>query len=76
MTRRTLALTESVDALIPQMAQPGEPYTATVARLVQAGAGSLRGRKPPAFIGVVDGDGPRDLSRHTETYLRELLAER
>ena len=73
MARRTVSLPDSVDALIRDSALPGESYSGTVARLVEAGARSDRRKKPPGFIGVADVEVPEDLSRRTEKYLSELL---
>jgi hypothetical protein len=74
MMRRTISLPEGVDALIRDSSQPGESYSATVARLVEAGARTSRTRRVPGFVGIAEGDAD-DLGRNTEKYLRELLME-
>jgi len=74
LKRRTISLPEGVDALIRELALPDEAYSATVARLVEEGAKAARGKRPPAFVGVADGDVPVDLSVRAEHYLRELFA--
>src|SRR5439155_635672 len=56
MQRRTVSLPEGVDALIRELARPGESYSATVVRLVEEGARATRGKKPPSFIGIADGE--------------------
>ena len=74
MKRRTVSLPEGVDALIRDLALPGESYSATVARLIEDGAKAARSNKPPGFVGVADGDAPEDLSLRVEAELRELFA--
>ena len=53
---------------------PGESFSAAVARLIDAGARSLRGGKRPSY--VASGEGPEDLGRMAERYLRELVTAR
>lgn len=67
MPRRTVSLPESTDALVREIAYEDESFSAAVTRLVEAGARSLRGRRPPSYVGV--GDGPKDLGRKAEAYL-------
>ena len=69
MPRRTIHLSESVDELIRRMARPGESFSATVARLIEAGVRSTRGRRPPSYVAT--GEGPDDLAGLAERYLRE-----
>ena len=71
MARRTIHLPDSVDELVQEMADEGESYSATVARLVRAGARSLRGKRRVSYVGT--GDGPPDLGRLAEAYLRDLV---
>jgi hypothetical protein len=70
MGRRTIYLPESVEALVEEMAHRGESFSAAVARLVGAGATALRGPRRPSWMG--SGDGPEDLGRRAEWYLRKL----
>jgi len=74
VTRRTISLPDSVDALARESAEEGESFSATVARLIEAGARSSRGRKRPRY--VASGDGPEDLASRAERYLRELVEVR
>jgi hypothetical protein len=74
MARRTVNLPDSVDALAREQAVEGESFSATVARLIEAGARVSRGRRPPSYVGT--GEGPDDLGRLAERYLRELVTAR
>jgi hypothetical protein len=74
MARRTVNLPESVEALARESAEAGESFSATVARLIEAGARATRGRRPPRYVG--SGEGPDDLGRLAERYLRELVTAR
>ena len=74
MVRRTVSLPESVDALVREQAREGESYSATVARLVRQGAASDGRKKRPQYVG--SGEGPTDLGRRAEKYLRELVVAR
>lgn len=69
MTRRTINLPESVDALIRDLAEPEESFSAAVVRLVEAGARAAGTARVPSWIG--SGEGPGDLGRRAEEYLRE-----
>lgn len=71
MARRTVNLPESVEALARELAEEGESFSATVSRLIEAGARSLRGPRRPSYIEAA-GDGPEDLGLNAEKYLREL----
>lgn len=69
--RRTVSLPDSVDMLVREMAEEGESFSATVSRLIEAGARSLRGGRRASY--VASGDGPEDLGRMAEKYLRDLV---
>jgi hypothetical protein len=69
MSRRTVYLPDSVEELARESTEAGESFSATVARLIEAGARSTQGRKRPRYVGA--GDGPGDLGRMAERYLRE-----
>jgi hypothetical protein len=56
------------------MAHEGESFSAAVARLIEAGAKSLAGRRSASYVGA--GEGPEELGRKTETYLEELVSSR
>ncbi len=43
-----------------------------VTRLIEAGAASVRRKRVPSYVG--SGDGPRDLGRKAEVYLRYLVS--
>ncbi len=68
MVRRTVSLPEAIDELVRREAEEGESFSAAVARLIEAGARSFRGKKPPAYVGSFE--GPSDLGRRAEDYLR------
>ena len=73
MARRTIYLPESTEAIARASAHDGESFSATVARLIEAGAFSAGKRKRPDWIG--SGEGPEDLGLNDEKYLRELFEE-
>ena len=74
MARRTVNLPESVEALAREAAEPGESFSATVSRLIEVGARSLRGPRPLSYF-AASGEGPEDLGLNVEKYLRELAEE-
>ena len=74
MSRRTVNLPESVEALARESAEEGESFSATVARLIEAGVRATRGRRAPSYVG--SGEGPDDLGRLAESYLSELVTGR
>lgn len=74
MARRTVNLPDSTDDLVRALAHDGESYSAAVTRLVEAGARALGSRRPPSY--VASGEGPEDLGRMAERYLRELVESR
>jgi hypothetical protein len=74
MARRTIYLPESVEALARDEAAEGESFSATVARLIEAGVRTKRGRRAPSYVAT--GDGPDDLGRMAEQYLRDLVSVR
>jgi hypothetical protein len=73
MPRRTVNLPDSVEALAREAAEPGESFSATVSRLIEAGVRATRGRRAPSYVG--SGEGPGDLGLNAEKYLRELAEE-
>jgi hypothetical protein len=74
MARRTVNLPDSVEALARRNARDGESFSATVSRLIEAGARAGRGREKPSYVGL--GEGPDDLGELAEQYLRELVSAR
>ncbi len=72
MARRTIYLPESVEQLARAQAREGESFSATVARLIEAGA-EAGDRDLPDWIG--SGEGPEDLGINAEKYLDELLRD-
>lgn len=74
MARRTVSFPDYTEALVRRMARDGESFSSAVARLIEAGARSLEGRRSPSYVGT--GDGPEDLGRRAETYLKELVSSR
>jgi hypothetical protein len=71
MARRTIHIPEATEALVRELALKGESFSATVTRLVEEGAKALKGGGVPTY--VASGDGPEDLGRRAETYLRDLV---
>jgi hypothetical protein len=71
MGRRTVYLPDSVEELARESSQAEESFSATVTRLIEEGA---RGRKRPRY--VASGEGPSDLGRSAERYLREPVSVR
>jgi len=71
VARRTVNLPESVEALARESAEEGESFSATVARLIEAGARATRGRRRPRYVG--SGEGPDELGRLAERYFRDLV---
>ena len=71
MARRTVNLPNHLEALARELARDGESFSATVSRLIEEGARSIRGRRAPSYAG--SGDGPEDLAENAERYLRELV---
>ena len=74
MVRRTVNLPESVDELVREIAEDDESFSAAVTRLIQAGAKALHAGTRPRYVGV--GEGPRDLGRKADEYLRRLVSSR
>lgn len=72
MARRTIHLPEGTEALVRELALEGESFSATVTRLIEAGAKTLGQGRAPTY--VASGDGPDDLGRKAETYLRKLVS--
>ena len=74
MVRRTVNLPQSVDELVREVAGEGESFSAAVTRLIEAGAKTLRAGRRPRY--VASGDGPTDLGRRADEYLRVLASSR
>ena len=71
MARRTIHIPGGTEELVQELALEGESFSATATRLIEAGAKALsRGRKPSY---VATGDGPDDLGRRAEMYLRDTV---
>lgn len=73
VARRTIYLPEQVEALARESAREGESFSATVARLIEAGARSQGSDAPLEWIG--SGEGPPDLGTNAERYLRGALRD-
>jgi len=77
MGRRTVNLPEGVEGLVRELASEGESFSAAVARLIEAGAKGAEGEgtsRRPGY--VASGEGPDDLGRRAEHYLRDLATSR
>ncbi len=74
MARRTVNLPDSFDSLVRDMAQEGESFSATIARLLEAGVKWFKGTRAPSY--VASGEGPDDLGINAEAYLRNLVSTR
>jgi hypothetical protein len=68
VARRTINLPEPTEALVRELARDGESFSAAVSRLIEAGARSVQGARRPAYVAA--GEGPDDLGRKAEDYLR------
>jgi hypothetical protein len=69
MVRRTVSIPESVDEKVRDAAVDDESFSAAVARLLEAGLRATTGKHRPDWVG--SGDGPDDLGRRAEEYLRK-----
>jgi hypothetical protein len=74
MARRTVNLPDVVEARARRLQREGESFSATVARLIEEGARAVEGPRRPTYVGV--DEGPDDLGRRAEDYLRELVEAR
>ncbi len=70
LARRTIYLPETIEALARSNAREGESFSATVARLIEAGAQSPG---KPSYVGA--GEGPDDLGLDAEKHLAEIFEE-
>jgi hypothetical protein len=73
MARRTIYLPESVEKLARENAREDESFSATVARLIEAGARVAGTNDFPDWMGA--GEGPEDLGLNHEKYLREIFED-
>lgn len=73
MVRRTVSLPESTDALVRELAEEGESFSAAVTRLIEAGAAAIDSGRYPSWIGSVE--GPGDVSSRSDDYIRQVIAE-
>ncbi|MGZ5313543.1 MAG: hypothetical protein ACXWEA_04990 [Solirubrobacterales bacterium] len=74
MARRTIYLSESIEALARANAIEGESFSATVARLIEAGVAADGMGEMPRYVGSGE-HGPDDLGLNSEKYLREMAEE-
>lgn len=74
MVRRTVSLPDAVDKKVRDVAGDDESFSAAVARLLEAGINATTGKHRPEWIG--SSDGPDDLGRRAEEYLRHPATER
>jgi hypothetical protein len=74
MARRTVNLPDAVEARARELAREGESFSATVTRLIEEGARAVDGPRRPRYVG--SGEGPTDLGRRAERYLREVVEAR
>jgi hypothetical protein len=74
MARRTINLPDSVEESARESAHEGESFSATVARLIEQGVRAERGPRRPRYVG--SGEGPDELGRDAERYLRDLVQAR
>lgn len=68
MVRRTVNLPDAVDEQVREASEEGESYSAAVARLIELGVKVAGRKRRPAWVG--SGEGPDDLGRRAEEYLR------
>lgn len=69
MVRRTVNLPDAVDARVREAAEEKESYSAAVTRLLELALASAGSTRPPPWIAA--GEGPSDLGRRAEQYLRD-----
>lgn len=74
MVRRTVSLPDAVDKKVRDVAGDDESFSAAVARLLEAGLRATGGQHRPDWVG--SGEGPNDLGRRAEEYLRQPTADR
>lgn len=74
MVRRTVNLPEAIDEQVRAVVEEGESYSAAVARLLELGVKSSGGGRRQAWVG--SGEGPEDLGRRAEQYLRDPVTSR
>ena len=73
MVRRTVSIPESVDEKVRDAAEDDESFSAAVARLLEAGLRATTGKHRPDWVG--SGEGPDDLGRRAEEYLRKPVTD-
>jgi hypothetical protein len=69
VVRRTVNLPDAIDEQVREAAEEGESYSAAVARLLELGVRASGSKRRPAWVG--SGEGPADLGRRAEEYLRK-----
>lgn len=69
MVRRTVNLPDAVDARVREAAEEKESYSAAVTRLLELALASAGSTQSPPWIAA--GEGPSDLGRRAEHYLRD-----
>lgn len=74
MVRRTVSLPESTDALVRELAEEGESFSAAVTRLIEAGAAAIGSGRYPRWIGSAEGNGD-EVGLKAEEYLRKAMEE-
>jgi len=74
MVRRTVSLPESTDALVRELSDEGESFSAAVTRLIEIGAAAMETGRYPSWIGSVEGPGDEQ-GRKAEEIVREVLEE-
>ena len=74
MVRRTVSLPESTDALVRELAEEGESFSAAVSRLLEAGAAAVRAGRRLSYIGS-GRSGAGDVGLRSDDYVREIIAE-
>lgn len=70
MPRRTIHISEATEELVRELATEGESFSAAATRLIEAGAATVKGKRPPDYVGAGTG-APDELGRHAEEYLRQ-----
>jgi hypothetical protein len=74
MVRRTVSLPESTDALVRELTEEGESFSAAVTRLIEAGAAAVKTGNRLSYIGSAEGPGD-EIGLKAEEYLREILVD-
>ena len=69
-----MSLPESTDALVRELSDEGESFSAAVTRLIEIGAAAMETGRYPSWIGSVEGPGDEQ-GLKVEEILKEVFEE-